>query len=405
MPGTDDDDDEATRPPPHPMDRTWIHPSELFAAQRSPENAVPPPPVTHRRGWRRDALLALTAGTVGAMATISVLGIVGAFDREPPRTAAGAVNETSPTDAAQIASQVAPGIAAVITTTAGVERRGSGVAVSDHQVMTTSAVVDANSPVGAEVEVCISNRARHRATVVGRDPVTGLVLLSIPTLRFDPARMSGSDRLRAGDWIVAVGRTDTSGPWVSSGVVTATGGWTDDPAGTRHAGLINTNAELVDNARGGALVDRAGNVVGILAGAGSGPTRTAAVPSAIVVDVAQQLERQGWVSHGALGVRADDTSGGVEVAEVAAGSSAAEAGLRVGDRITAIDGIRTPDTAALVVEVRRRSAGQRVTVTVVRDGHARHLPAVLDRAESVGPDAGSGPFTPPATTQLVVATP
>ena len=237
------------------------------------------------------------------MATISVLGIIGAFDREPSRAASGAVNDTPRSDAAEIASQVVPGVAAVITSAAGVERRGSGVAVSDHQLVTTSAVVDDTIPLGATVEVCVTSGARHDATVIGRDPVTGLVLLSIPTLRLDPARIGGSDRLRAGDWIVAVGRTDTSGPWVTSGVVTATGGWTDGPTGTKRAGLINTNAELVTNAQGGALIDGTGSVVGILAGAGSGPTRTAAVPSDVVVDVAQQLARQGWVSHGALGVR------------------------------------------------------------------------------------------------------
>ena len=403
MPGTEDDDDEATRPVPHPMDRTWVHPSELFAAQQ-PAAAPVSPPSTHRRSWRRDVLIALTAGTVGAMATISILGIIGAFDRDPTRTASGAANETSPSDAAQIASRVVPGVAAVITVAGGVERRGSGVAVGDHQLVTTSVVVDTTNDVGAVVEVCISNGARHPATVIGRDPVTGLVLLSIPTLRLDPARLGGSDRLRAGDWIVAVGRTDTSGPWVTSGVVTATGGWTDDPTGTKHAGLINTNADLVDNARGGALVDGAGNVVGILAGAGSGPTRTAAVPSDVVVDVAQQLESQGWVSHGALGVRANDTEGGVTVAEVAPGSSAATAGLRVGDRITAIDGIPTPDTATLVVTVRRRPAGQHVIVTVVRNRRDHRLAAVLDRAGSE-PANGDGTFTPPSTNQLVVARP
>ncbi len=351
-------------------------------------------------------LLAVTAGTVGAMATISVLGIVGAFDDEPSRSAAaGAPQSSTPTDAAVIASHVVPGVAAVITTTGGVERRGSGVAVSDHRLVTTAAVVDDSNPVGAEVEVCVSNKTRHRATVIGRDPVTGLVLLSIPTLRFDPTPIGGSDRLRAGDWIVAVGRTDTSGPWVTTGVVTATGGWTDDPAGIKLAGLINTNADLVDNARGGALVDGEGNVVGILSGAGSGPTRTAAIPSDVVIDVAQQLERQGWVSHGALGLRVTDGNGGVTVSEIAPGSSAATAGIRVGDRITAIDGRPTPDTAALVVAVRREPSGQRVVVTVVRGGRNHRLTAVLDRAGVAEPVGGSSPFTPPPTTQLAVSTP
>ena len=102
---------------------------------------------------------------------------------------------------------------------------------------------------------------------------------------------------------------------------------------------------------------------------------------------------------------ADDTGDGVRVTDIVSGSSAAAAGVRVGDRITAVDGVPTPDTAALVVAVRRRAAGQRVVVTVVRDGRSRRLGAVLDRAEPEGAGADQGPFTPPATTQLVVATP
>lgn len=402
MPARDDDDDAGpNRPPPHPLDRTWIHPSELAGARSQPAGDTR---TSSRRGWRRDAILALTAGTVGAMATISVLGIVGAFDRQPARAGSRAPEVPNSISAAQIAQQIAPGVAAVITTAGAQERRGSGVAVGDHEVMTTAAVVDQDVEPGATVEVCVANGERHRATVTGRDPLTGLVLLSVPTLRFDPARMASSDRLRAGDWIVAVGRTQASGPWVTSGVVTATDGWTDDSTGTKHAGLINTNADLADSARGGALVDESGAVIGILAGAGSGPVRTAAVPSSVVIDVAEQLERQGWVDHGALGIRAQDSDRGVVVTEVEPGSGAASAGLRVNDTITAVDGVRMPDTAALVVTLRRRTAGQRVTVAVERAGRSRKIVAVLDRAQPV-PDPGTGPFTPPATAQLVVAAP
>src|SRR3954471_2654236 len=85
MPGSDDDDDPR-RPPPHPLDRTWIHPSELGAARAT--TAGSGSRTTSRgRSWRRDAALAVTAGAIGALATVLVLAALGAFDTEPRQAA------------------------------------------------------------------------------------------------------------------------------------------------------------------------------------------------------------------------------------------------------------------------------------------------------------------------------
>jgi Trypsin-like serine proteases, typically periplasmic, contain C-terminal PDZ domain len=384
MPGTHDDD-EGTRPPPHPLDRTWIHPSELFAATRSDSigaGAAPPSPTS--RSWRRDALLTVAAGTIGAVAAVAALGIVGAFDREKPRLVAAHL-PAGTADAAQVAARVVPGIAAVISTVDGTERRGSGIAVGAHEILTTASVVDGltnpGTPDSGGIEVSVANGHRHAARVVGRDSVTGLVLLSVPTLRVEPAQLANPNGLRAGDWVAAVGRTATSGPWVTSGVVTATGGWSTDPAGGLHAGMITTSTELADEARGGALVDQHGHVVGILAGADTAPARGTAMPVDMASNVATQLATKGWASHGALGLRAADSrTSGASVTEIAAGSGAAAAGLLVGDRVVAIDAVKTPDSATLVYELRRRAAGQRVRVTVVRGNHTVHMTATLDDA-------------------------
>ena len=157
-----------------------------------------------------------------------------------------------------------------------------------------------------------------------------------------PAKLGTPEEVRAGDWVVAVGRTSTSGPWVTSGVVTATRGWTQDAAGVAHPGLINTNTAVVDEARGGALVDGRGHIVGILAMTGAGATRASAMPADMADDVATQLTQNGKATHGALGVQARDTSTGPTVSEVVAGSSAAHAGIHVDDRIVAIDDDRDP---------------------------------------------------------------
>ncbi len=373
MPGTDPDD-EGARPPPDPRDRPWIHPSELAGAQR---RAAP-----RRVGsaFRRDVVLALSAGTIGAVAAVTVLGLAGAFTHDtatPPRAETAAVR-----DAAGVAASVAPAITAVIATSGGAQRRGSGVTVSSHEILTTTDVVG-DPAASLSISVTTADGRRHDAEIRGRDPVTGLVLLDVKSLRAQPVRWSDTDAIRAGDWVVAVGRTPAR-PWVTSGVVTAVGGWMTDAAGYSYAGVITTSTELADDARGGALVDQHGRVVGILASSASAPARTSVLPSDMAGDVAAQLSEHGHASHGALGVRAADGPNGVSVTAVIADSGAAHAGIRTGDRITGIDGVRTPDTATLVYELRRRPGGTRVTLTVHRAGtKTLHLAANLD-------DTGSG---------------
>ena len=113
MPGTDADD-EGTGPVPHPLDRPWIHPSELLASSHptaaatdahraSAHRADTHGPSAHPvRSWRRDLALTVAAGTVGAVATVAVLGLVGTFERDPIRrvAASGPVAGSPPAAAA-----------------------------------------------------------------------------------------------------------------------------------------------------------------------------------------------------------------------------------------------------------------------------------------------------------------
>jgi S1-C subfamily serine protease len=391
MPGFDADD-EGGRPPPHPLDRPWIHPSELGGPRRrgrgDAERARPP-----GRSWRHDAVLALTAGAVGALATVVALALAGAFDTETARP----LRDTSlpvSTDAAAVASRIAPGVAAVAATAAsGAERRGSGIVVGPHELLTTTPVV-AGVDAGGTIRVSWTPGRQHVARVRASDPVTGLSLLAVDGMRMQPARLGATDTVRAGDWVVAVGRTATNGPWVTSGVVTATGGWTQDADGIAHPGLIATSTEVVDDARGGALVDARGHIVGILSMTGS--PRAAAMPADVAGDVASQLTEHGRATHGALGIAARDEVAGPTVQSVTAGSAADHAGIRTGDRILAVDTTPTQDTATLVDELRRRRAGARTEITVQRGKQRRTLTATLDDTESTvtaSPTVGTAPLS------------
>ena len=188
----------------------------------------------------------------------------------------------------------------------------------------------------------------------------------MPGLHAEPVRWSDADSVRAGDWVVAVGRMSAQGPWVTSGVVTAVGGWMTDAGGISYAGVITTSTELVDDARGGALVDDRGHVLGILASSASTPTRTAVMPGDMAGAVATQLSERGRATHGSLGSARRRRRPECGSPRSSPDTCAADARLAVGDEIIEIDGTRTPTTAALVYELRRRPAGTRVTVTVER---------------------------------------
>lgn len=369
------------------MDRAWIHPSELAASRR------PVQPGSGRGRVRRDIVLALSAGTIGALAAVTILGLSGALGRD--RTNVADAEPVLATDAARVAASVSPAIAAIIATTAGVERRGSGVAVGRNEILTTTEVVTADGT-DTTLSVTTADGRRGDAVVRGRDTVSGLVLLHVPGLDAKPVRWSDADAVRAGDWIVAVGRTAEQGPWVTSGVVTGVGGWMTDASGVSYAGVITTSTELAGDARGGALVDDHGNVVGILATTASAPARTAVLPGGMAGDVATQLSEHGRATHGSLGARAADSSAGVTLTEILPGSCASAAGLEVDDEITEIDGARTHTTASLVYELRRRPAGTRIMVTFKRGSRTRHVPVTLDDAATGATASQPGGMAPVA---------
>ncbi|MEP6625854.1 MAG: S1C family serine protease [Acidimicrobiia bacterium] len=390
MPG-DTGDDEGSGPPPHPFDRPWIHPSELFAESRAAPAPAAEPATRH---WRRDALLTIAAGAVGAVAAVAVLAIVGTFDRNP-RVVTMRARTTDSTDAARVATLVSPGVASVVIDDAdGSEHRGSGIAVGAHQILTTIAVIDGAAGSADHIEVSLTNGRWHAARELGRDTVTGLVLLEVPTLSVEPTQLASTVAVQPGEWVVAVGRNAANAPWVTTGVVTATGGFATDASGITRAGMITTSAELASEARGGALVDQHGRVVGVLVGPNPLDANGTAIPGETAHDVTVQLANKGRASHGALGLLATDTrEPGATVTAMTAGASAAKAGLRVGDRILAVDADATPDTARLVYELHRRSAGERVRITVARGKDRVSMTASLQDAvvPPGSPAAGSSP--------------
>jgi Do/DeqQ family serine protease len=225
---------------------------------------------------------------------------------------------------------------------------GSGVVVDAERgfVLTNNHVI-----AGADdISVTLSDGRNFEAEVIGTDPDTDLAMIRIPAESLQALPFADSNRLRVGDFVVAVGNPFGLGQTVTSGIVSALG--RTGFRGLEFQNFIQTDASINPGNSGGALINLRGELVGINSAiftpSGGNVGIGFAIPSAMARYVMDQLARHGEVRRGTLGIAVQDLTGdlagafglekgrGVLVAEVAAGSSAEREGLRAGDVITAV---------------------------------------------------------------------
>jgi serine protease Do len=304
------------------------------------------------------------------------------------RLQASTVDPADPDAAAGLAAVASRSVVGILVSTPLGVRRVSGVCVRNGQVITTARAVEGS----IAVTVVEADGARASGTVVGQDPTTQLALVRVRG-GAEPAKLAADGNLRVGQWILALGGSDGSGPWVAAGVVASVGGWAASDTGAPTAGLITVDAATPPEASGGALLDRQGHVVGVLAGATSDDMGGLATPIATVRDVAAQLAEKGAATHGALGVSAvdEDHPRGARIATVVDGSAAAEAGMVADDVVVSVDGAPIRNVADLVVAVRLRRPDDRVQVTIMRRRRHRKMTVVLGTAPptETGPDVST----------------
>jgi serine protease Do len=271
---------------------------------------------------------------------------------------------------------------------------GSGVIISPDGYIVTNNHVVADSEI---LEVVLNDQQTYQAEIIGVDPTTDIALIKIDAQNLPTVQFADSDKLRVGEWVVAVGNPFSLTSTVTAGIVSAKGRSIDI---VRRSGgelaiesFIQTDAVVNPGNSGGALVDINGDLVGINT-AISSPTGvfagySFAVPSAIVKKVAEDLREFGVVQRGLLGARIQelnskfaeelgiDRDNGVYVAEVTAESAAEEAGLLKGDVITGVDGITTLRSSELLEQLGRRRPGDVVSLSFERDGTMKTANAKL----------------------------
>src|SRR6267142_1081058 len=254
---------------------------------------------------------------------------------------------------------------------------GSGVLVDPRGYILTNNHVVENA---TEIEVRLSDDRKFKATLVGRDGRTDLAVVKIenPTGALPVADLGDSDRLRVGQWAIAIGNPFGLDRTVTVGIISATG--------RTHVGVatyeqfIQTDASINPGNSGGPLLNLDGRVVGInTAIVSSGQGIGFAIPINMAREVMTQLIANGRVVRGWLGIAIQDLTdelaagfgasgkGGVLVADVMKDSPAEAAGMKAGDIVVDLGGTPIREVTELQKRVAAIPPGRPVAMTVLRD--------------------------------------
>jgi putative serine protease PepD len=363
--------------------------------------------MTPRRTTALVATVALASGAGGAAvygladgggtaATTTVTAAAPAAARP-----AAAVKTTGNLSVNQIYQRTNPGVVDIKVTTSGgnaptdnfgspgsggngqsqqSQAEGSGFVIdNDGHIATNQHVVDGAS----SISVTFANGHKASAKVVGTDSSTDVAVIKVdaPKSELHPLTFADSKQVTVGSGVVAIGSPFGLEGTVTSGIVSALNRTIQAPNNFTISGAIQTDAAINHGNSGGPLLDTNGNVIGINAqiesDSGGNDGVGFAIPSATVQRVAQQLISSGKVAHAYLGVQLGDGSGGATVGEVASGAPAADAGLRSGDVVTAIDGKAISSADALVNAVDAHKPGDSVTLKVKRGGSTKDVTVKL----------------------------
>ena len=260
------------------------------------------------------------------------------------------------------------------------ESLGSGVIVdSDNGLILTNHHVIEHA---SEINVKLHDGRSLKAELIGADPNTDVAVIQVAADGLHAVTLADSDRLRVGDFVVAIGNPFGLGQTVTSGIVSALGrsglGIED------YEDFIQTDASINPGNSGGALVNLRGELVGIntaiIAPGGGNVGIGFAIPSNMAVDIMSQLVSHGKVRRGLLGVVLQtltpdlanafgvESTDGAVIVKIKTGSPADKAGMQPGDIIIAINGDRVTTANDAHNQLGLLTVGEAVAVDVIRDG-------------------------------------
>ncbi len=299
---------------------------------------------------------------------------------------------------------------------------GSGVIITpDGYIVTNNHVIENASAIA----VTLPDKRSYEAKLIGRDPSTDLALVKVEATNLPVVPIGNSDNVQVGEWVLAVGYPLSLNSTVTAGIISAKGrsiGILNRPsqdsyadpsetaANTAIESFIQTDAAINPGNSGGALVNTAGQLIGINAAIASQTGSYAgygfAIPANLMQKVVGDFRKYGEVRRGYLGVsfpapavedqilreRGIDPASvrGVYILGVEPGSGAAAAGLKEGDIIQSIDGARVTSSAELSERVARHHPGDKVQLSYLRNGRTANAGVVLKGEEAATAVASTG---------------
>ncbi|MFE5396526.1 trypsin-like peptidase domain-containing protein [Streptomyces sp. NPDC056568] len=366
-----------------------------------------------RRGRARKALvgaallIALVSGGIGGGVGAYLERNGGVGTVELPQAGKEAA-ERAPDSVAGIAARALPSVVTLHVSGGDAAGTGTGFVLDDRgHILTNNHVVQPAGP-GGGITVTFNSGDTAEATVVGRDSGYDLAVVKVKGVRgLTPMPLGNSDNVTVGDPVVAIGAPFDLAGTVTSGIISAkerpitAGGEEGDGSDVSYVDALQTDAPINPGNSGGPLLDARGRVVGInsaIRSAGSGGAESDggqagsiglgfAIPINQGKRVAEELINTGKATHPVIGITLDmaytgdgarvgtrGSGGGPAVTE---GGPGAEAGIEAGDVITAVDGQRVHSGEELIVKTRAHRPGDRLELTLERDGEETKVSLVL----------------------------
>jgi len=273
---------------------------------------------------------------------------------------------------------------------------GSGVILnaSDGIVMTNFHVIKGAD----EVQVSLIDGRTYKARVLGSDPDLDIAILKIEGKNLTQVSLADSSQLEVGDFVVAIGNPFGLGQTVTTGVVSALGRSGLGIEG--YENFIQTDASINPGNSGGALVNLNGELVGIntaiIAPAGGNVGIGFAIPINMARASMEQIIQHGEVKRGQIGVGIQDITPdlrqafnlkngqlGVLITKVTDGSPAKDAGIKPGDVVLEVDGQATKSTGQLRSQIGMKAIGDKVKLTILRDGDKKTISVKVARPHSI----------------------
>ena len=342
------------------------------------------PPAARKSSKGNAVLIAVLAGSIGGVLGVNASG--GDLFNRVQLVSSTSTIQRAPDSVAGIAQRVLPSVVSISTRSIDGAGTGSGFVIdSNGFILTNNHVISDAAQSGGSIQVSLSDGTFYSAKVIGRDASYDLAVLKINASGLKALQFGDSDAVAVGDSVIAIGSPLGLSGTVTTGIISAKNRAVTAGESSSESSFINalqTDAAINPGNSGGPLVDATGAVIGVNSAIASLGTTAQigsiglgfAIPINQARKTADQLIKNGVATYPVIGVslNMNYTENGAQVSTngrgILPGGPAQKAGLRGGDVIIEIDGNEIYSPEELIVSIRAKSVGDRVTLGFLRDG-------------------------------------